>query len=180
MNSEALLSVLDEQSSMGFTGKVNILQAQNSQSYAVILMLEGKVINCLSATRSGEKALLDMVFEDVSNSKKFKIVVEPELVTAAEGQLDLSVDALKKKARHLYENYLNAKKLRPKQELKLILNPDFIIAGEDIGPDEFDVLSTISDYSRVRDIYDHCPLMEYEVTRALVSLRRKGALKVMA
>ena len=80
----------------------------------------------------------------------------------------------------VYENYLGSKKLRPPGALKLVLNPNFIVEGQDVAPNEFDVLSAISDYSRVEDIYNHCPLMEYEVTQALVSLRRKGALKVVA
>ena len=46
---EGLLNILDEQSAMGFTGKVNVLKSENAQSFAVILMLEGKIINCMAS-----------------------------------------------------------------------------------------------------------------------------------
>lgn len=180
MNEDALLTILDEQSAMGFTGKVNVLKKENSQSYAVILILNGKVINCLAAARSGEKALLDLVVQDVSNVMKLKIIVEPEVVSEAEGVFSWSVDQVKKQSRLIYDNYINNKKLKPPAHLKLIINADFVVNGDDIVADEFDVLSAISDYSRVQDIYNNCPLLEYEVTRALVSLRRKGAIKVLA
>lgn len=178
--SDSLLAVLDEQSAMGFTGKINVLRRDNAQSHAVILMFEGRIINCAATLRTGEKALLDVVFQDVSNSLALKMVVEPEVVTLDEGSFDWSVEKLKRRARDVYENYLGSKKLRPPGSLKLVLNPNFIVEGQEVAPNEFDVLSAISDYSRVEDIYNHCPLMEYEVTQALVSLRRKGALKVVA
>jgi len=177
--SDALLNILDEQSAMGFTGKINILRRDNSQTHAVVLMFEGKIINCQAASRSGEKSLLDVVFRDVSNSMTFKVIVEPEVVTLDDGLFEWSVEELKRRAREVYENYLNSRKLKPPGHLKLVLNADFIIEGATVEPDEFDVLSAISDYSRVQEIYDHCPLMEYEITRALVSLRRKGGLKVI-
>ncbi len=178
--SDALLNILDEQSSMGFTGKVNVLLKSNSQSYAVVLMLDGKLINCLAANKSGEKALLDLTFRDVSRSNEFNIVVEPEVVTAEEGAFTWSVNLLKQRARTLYENYLGNQKLKPPQSLKLLINSAFVIDGDDVDSHEFDVLSTISDYSRVQEIYDNCSLLEYEITQALVSLRRKGAIKVLA
>ncbi|MBH47992.1 MAG: hypothetical protein CME71_07450 [Halobacteriovorax sp.] len=177
---EGLLNILDEQSAMGFTGKVNVLKSANAQSFAVILMLEGKIINCMASARSGEKALLDVIFKDVSNTEAFKVVVEPEVVSEAEGTFSWSVSQLKKESRRLYENYLNNKQLKPPGQLKLVINGQFIVRGDEILADEFDVLSTISDYSRVQDIYNNCDLMEYEVTRALVGLRRKGAIKVLA
>lgn len=178
--SEALLNVIDEQSSMGFTGKINILRAKNAQAHAVVHMREGRLVNCRLGARSGEKALLDLVFQDVSNAYELKLVVEPEVVSESECSFDWTVSELKQQSRNVYENYLSTKRLRPPAHLKLLLNADFILEGDQIGADEFDVLSTISDYSKVQDIYDHCALMEYEITRALINLRRKGAIKVAA
>ncbi len=178
--SNALLHVLEEQNSMGFTGRINVLRSANSQTHAVILMREGRLVNCRMSERSGEKALLDLVFQDVSNSMEFKLVVEPEVVSEAEGIFNWNIDQLKSRARQVYENYLSNKKLKPPPHLKLLLNADFVLSGEAVEPAEFDVLSAISDYSRVQDIYDHCALMEYEVTRALISLRKKGAIKVVS
>ncbi|PIP91139.1 MAG: hypothetical protein COW01_05665 [Bdellovibrionales bacterium CG12_big_fil_rev_8_21_14_0_65_38_15] len=178
--SEGLLNILEEQSAMGFTGKINVLLQKNSQSFAVVLMLEGQLIHCLGANKSGEKAMLDLIFQDVSSTYDFKLVVEPEVVSAEEGIFTWSVSDLKKKSRNVYENYLKNQKLRPPNNLKLLVNADFIIKGSDVLHHEFDVLSTISDYSRVQDIYENCALLEYEITHALVSLRKKGAIKVLA
>tara|TARA_R110002049_G_scaffold57306_3_gene157328 strand:+ start:50 stop:595 length:546 start_codon:yes stop_codon:yes gene_type:complete len=178
--SEALLNILEEQSSMGFTGKINVLLKSNSQSFAVVLMLDGKIINCLAANKAGEKALLDLTFRDVSRANEFKIIVEPEVVTEDEGSFTWSVSDLKRKSRKVYESYLGNQKLKPPMSLKLLINSTFIIEGAKIDSHEFDVLSTISDYSRVEDIYSNCSLLEYEVTQALVGLRKKGAIKVLA
>ena len=177
---DGLLNILEEQSAMGFTGKINVLLQKNSQSYAVVLMHEGKIIHCLGANKSGENALLDLIFQDVSSSHDFKLVVEPEVVTSDEGLFSWSVKELKKKSRNVYENYLANQKLRPPPGLKLVINADFIIYGAEVYQNEFDVLSTISDYSRVQDIYENCALLEYEITQALVALRKKGGIKVVA
>ncbi len=73
---------------------------------------------------------------------------------------------------------MEAKKLRPPNGLRLVLNDEFVIKGGEIGQEEFGVMKVITDFNKVEDIYVNCPLQEHQITLALVSLRKKGALKV--
>jgi hypothetical protein len=49
-----------------------------------------------------------------------------------------------------------------------------------VSPEEFEVLVTLTEWNSPNDIYRHCQLLDHEITLALVSLRKKGALKIIA
>ncbi|MBY0414389.1 MAG: hypothetical protein K2Q18_09495, partial [Bdellovibrionales bacterium] len=90
----------------------------------------------------------------------------------------ISVEEIKKEAQTHFQEYLTAKKLRPQGHLKLVIDPEIILSKEELNPQEFDVLGVITEWCKVSDIYKYSKLMDFEITHALVSLRKKRAIKV--
>ena len=173
-----LIEVLKEQASFGFTGKVNVLSKENGQFLGVIYQQEGMIVGANVKELKGKKALLKMIFDDVESNENFKFIVEPELLSPENITLKISFEEIRKEAQGHFQEYLSAKKLRPAPHLKLVIDPEIIVSFDDITPQEFDVLSVITEWCNVSDIYKYSKLMDFEITHALVSLRKKRAIKV--
>lgn len=174
----SLLEVLKEQSSFGFTGKVNLLLASNGQLYGVIYLHEGFMVGATCGQMIGRKALYKMIFEDVDSQSNFKFIVEPELVPASNFTMKFSYEEVKSEAQKIYQKYVAARKLKPAMNLRLVVDPEIIVNSEQITPEEFDILSVLAEWCVVADVYKYSKLMEFEVTNALVGLRKKRAIKV--
>lgn len=173
-----LIEVLKEQASFGFTGKVNVLSKENGQFLGVIYQQEGLIVGAQLKELKGKKALLKMIFDDVESNEFFKFIVEPEVLSPENITMKVSFEEVRKEAQGHFQEYLSAKKLRPAPHLKLVIDPEIIVSAENITPQEFDVLSVITEWCNVSDIYKYSKLMDFEVTHALVSLRKKRAIKV--
>ncbi len=173
-----LIEVLKEQASFGFTGKVNILSKENGQFLGVIYQQEGMIVGAQVKELKGKKALLKMIFDDVESNEFFKFVVEPEVISPEFMSVKISFEEIKDEAQTHFQEYISAKKFRPSPNLKLVIDPEVIVSKEDITSQEFDVLCVISEWCKVSDIYKYSKLMDFEVTHALVSLRKKRAIKV--
>lgn len=173
-----LMEVLKEQVSFGFTGKVNLLLSSNGQFQGVIYLHEGLIVGANFGQLNGKKALFKMIFDDVESESYFKFIVEPELVAASHFSMRMSFDEIKNEAQHIYQKYVQAKKLKPAMNLRLVVDPEIIVNSEEITPEEFDILSVLAEWCMVSDIYKYSRLMEFEITNALVSLRKKRAIKV--
>ncbi len=173
-----LMEILKEQAAFGFTGKINLLLNTNGQFQGVIYQHEGFIVDASYMGFSGKNALFKMIFEDVETSDFFKFIVEPELIYEQHFSIKMNFDEVKREAQALYQKFIIAKKLKPSLDLRLVINPEIITNDEEITLSEFDVLSTLAEWCKVADIYRFSKLMEFEVTNALVSLRKKRAIKV--
>lgn len=174
---QGLLSTLEEQAIFGFTGKVNLIKSDNRQFLGDVTQKDGLVVDAQYKGLGGKKALYTALIDDV-DAGGMSYIVEPELVEETQIIFEVSVDELKDQARAKFEHYQRSQKLRPPDEIRLLVDPDFIIEGVDVTSDEFEVLAGLSEYNKVGDIYKNVNLLEYEITNALVSLRMKKALKV--
>lgn len=172
-----LLEIVKEQIDFGFTGKVNILSSR-SQFLGAIFLKEGLIVGAQFHGQTGIKALKKAVFEDVDSKDVYKFVVEPEIVDESHMQFSVEFEILKKDIQKEYESYRESKKLRPPQNLNLVIAPEVVTSKDLVSYTEFKVLEVMTEYSKVSDIYDKCSLEEYEITQALVELRRKKAIKV--
>lgn len=173
-----LIEVLKEQASFGFTGKINILSRDNGQFLGVIYQSEGIIVGAQIKELKGKKALLKMIFDDVESNENFKFIVEPEVLSTEIMTVRISFEEIKLEAQGHFQQYVSAKKLRPAPHLKLVIDPEIIVSSHDITSQEFDVLTVISEWCNVSDIYKYSKLMDFEITHALVSLRKKRAIKV--
>ena len=119
-----------------------------------------------------------MIFLDVETNDYLKFVVEPEILKEENFKIKLTYDELKSEAQKSFQEYLNAKKLKPPASLKLVIDPEIIVNNHQLSPEEYDVLSVLTEWCQVNDVYKYSKLLEFEVTNALVSLRKKKAIKV--
>jgi hypothetical protein len=174
-----LFSVIDEQASVGFTGKLNILSNFNHQYLGHVLFLEGRIHSAALPPYSGLKALFHICLQEAS-LQSLHFIIEPEVVSAEDAQVFPPPGELEKLLRSGVKEHFRTVKHRPPENIVIQVAPNFIASGEDITPNEFELLCTLTEWSRPFDIYQHCPLLDHEITAALVHLRQKSALKILA
>lgn len=175
----SITKTIEEQALFGFTGRINVLLGSNNQFKGAVLLIDGLIIDAQFEGVSNEKALYAMVYKDLINNNLFSFVVEPEIIENSSAKFRLNIENFKKKASVAVKRFREAEKFRPPENVKLMVNGSFIASGAQVSSAEYNVISVISEYSRVLDIYKYSKLREFEVTEALISLRKKDALKVI-
>lgn len=175
---DSLLGLIEEQMAVHFDGKINALQAGNRQLLGSIYIREGNMIRVDYKNQGGLKALFN-IYVDSLNDDEISLVVEPEIVDHIDKNIHHPFKVVTNKLSQFMTEYEAHRKLKPPANVKLMIQPGFVEKGERISENEFTVLTTISDYNKIEEIYKNCSLLEFEVTKALISLRQKGALKVI-
>ena len=176
----SLIKTLEEQTGVGFTGKINLLKKSDGQFLGAILIKEGSISYCTYAGKLGKKALVTAILHEMDNVEDLKFVVEPEIVDSIEGEFRLSINGLKKIAAKEFEKYKTLKKLKPPKELNLLPNTKIFDPEIKMNYNNFLVLKSMTEYSKVEDIYKKTNLFEHEVTECLVTLRKKGFVNVIS
>ncbi len=174
-----LFSVIDDQVSVQFTGKVNILSNFNRQFLGHILFRQGKIVDALFNGILGEKALYHLFIQEFS-LQSFEYVVEPEVVDENIIGFLFGTQELKERMADSLKLYQQSLKMKPPENVKIVIDPDFIEDSLPVTSQEFEVLCTLTEWHTSYDIYQHCPLLDHEITMALVGLRKKNALKILA
>lgn len=174
-----VMNVVEEQMAVRFTGKVNVLSTFNRQFLGHILFKDGDIIQVTFDGKKGIKSFYHLIIQELS-LKSFDYVVEPELVEEKERQIHYPFSVIKNKLGEVLKLYRESLKLRPPENVKILIDAEFIEDTLPVTPEEFEVLKTLSDYNNASEIYEHCELLEHEITLALVGLRKKGALKILA
>ena len=176
--SEQILETIEDQVIINFTGKINILGQENKQHVGAILLIDGQLVNAKYLGSEGMKAFYNVCIDE-HMGKKFDIIVEPEIIDQRERKIDHPFSVLKRRMFEMINKYKAALKNRPPNNLKLILVPDFVKGSDDVSREEYSLMCTMSDYNLVSDIYKKSPLLDYEITNALVLLRKRNAIKVI-
>ena len=174
-----VLNVIEEQIAVQFTGKVNVLSTFNRQFLGHILFKNGDVIQVTFHHHYGLKAFYQLIIQEYS-LQSFDYIVEPELVDEKERQIHYPFSVIKNKMSDVLKKYRESLKVRPPENVKILIDAEFVEDTLPVTPQEFDVLLTLTEWSTPYDIYQHCQLLDHEITWALVSLRKKGALKILA
>lgn len=172
-----LLDILDEQSAINFSGRVNILGGKR-ELLGTISFLNGNLVNSRRNGSNNLENLFYFAFDDLESSTQ-NYVVEPEIITEEDVLFTLTMKKFKKALSTDYSEYQKIKKLRPPKEVKLLPNVEFMDSAKGITPVQFDLLGTISEYSLVSDIYFHSLYSPLNTTKILVSLRKMGAISVL-
>ena len=178
MNSK-LMNVIDEQMSVQFTGKVNVLSTFNRQFLGHILFKDGEVIQVTFNGMTGMKAFYQVIIQEYS-LQSFDYVVEPELVDEKDRQIHYPFAVIRNKMDDVIGLYKKSLKLRPPENVKILIDSEFMQDGLPVTSQEFDILVTLTEWSSPFDVYKNCQLLDHEITMGLVSLRKKGALKILA
>ncbi len=174
-----LFDVIDDQVSVQFTGKLNILSNFNRQFLGHILFRDGQIVDALFHGNKGEKALYHLFIQEFS-LQSFEYVVEPEVVEPEILEIAFGPTELKERMANALKLYQQSLKMKPPENVKIVIDPDFIEDTLPVSSAEFEVLCTLTEWNRTFDIYQHCPLLDHEITMALVGLRKKNALKILA
>jgi hypothetical protein len=173
----ALLSTLTEQARVAFTGRIHLLSEQRQQ-LGILLVKDGDLISAEYLGKKGAKAFYNAVI-DGELERTVVIICEPEVVKAIQRNIHFPLNLLKKRSLALLESYYTAKTKKPPRNILLTLSPPEIFQELDFTGEEFDLMLTLCHYNLVKDVYDHCPLLEFEITNNLVSLRNKNVIKVI-
>lgn len=173
-----LISIIEDQVIVEFSGRINVLDAKTRQLYGTIILRDGDVIKADYKNQTALKAFFSIYLDDLKNNEII-FVVEPEVVDNVSKNIHYPWKTLIQKMSESMHEYEKCKALKPPKDVKILPRPEFLDSGDQINEEEFKLLSLISDYNKVEDIYEKSNLLEYEITMALVSLRKKGALKVI-
>jgi len=174
-----IISLIEEQIVVGFTGKLNILSSYNRQYLGHILFANGQLIHATLNKATGTKALFQIILEE-NESNKFNLILEPELVDEKERTIHQTFADLKNKFSEVLTEHRDALKFRPPENIKILIDSEFIEDSLPVTPKEFEVLKALTEWNTPKDLYENCHLLEYEIIMALVSLRKKEALKIIA
>ena len=173
-----LLKIISENYCFMFSGRINILSKVTKQYLGAIIQVEGKIVNAKYMNLVGKKALASILLE-LKGNKAFNFVSEPEVISSSDIQFEINENQFLKFKNDYFEQYEELNKLRPKEDLKLSIDSSKFNFSLGLSKIEFDTICCILDYSLVKDIYMHCDLLDFEITTALISLRKKGMLKVV-
>lgn len=174
-----LFGVLEEQASVKFTGKVNVLSNFNRQFLGHLLFRHGDVVAVVFQGHRGEKGLYHLLIQEHA-LQSFEYVVEPEVVDEGIQETALGINQLREKMSKSLELYQRSLKQKPPENVKIVIDPGFIEDSLPVTHQEFEVLCALTEWHHAHDIYQHCPLLDHEITCALVGLRKKNALKILA
>ena len=175
----ALFSMLDEQTLVNFTGRVNVQDRQTHQHLGVVILKDGQVLRCQYRGVLGLKAFYNIVIEGVQ-LVAHEFIVEPEIIDERDRQIHYPYSVLKNKASEVLARYQQVAPHRPPGHVRLLPCESFLSLEGEVSEAEFTVLCSLTEWSRVEELYRHCPLLDYEITEALVSLRKKEALRVIS
>lgn len=173
------MATIEEQIAVRFTGKVNVLSTYNRQYLGHLLFKDGEIIHVLFHNYRGLKAFYQLIIQEYS-LQNFTYVVEPEVVDERERQIHYPFAVIRNKMADVLKQYRESLKLRPPESVKILIAAEFLCDTLPVTPHEFEVLDSLTEWSRPNDIYQHCQLLDHEITHALVGLRKKGALKIIA
>lgn len=144
----------------------------------VIFIKDGDIVESEFTEVSGQKAFYRLVIQEFNPTANLKYIVEPELVNKIR-KIHYPYSVLKRKSSEVVTEYKKSIKLKPPGNLKVLIDESIVTNGTNVSETEFRLLNTISDYSKVSDIYKNSELLDFEITNSLVSLRKKRALKVI-
>tara|TARA_Y100000768_G_C23986413_1_gene689133 strand:+ start:3989 stop:4531 length:543 start_codon:yes stop_codon:yes gene_type:complete len=168
----------DDQALVSFTGRLNILFKADSKFAGEIIFLDGEVVNAKYKKVDGFKALMKLCVLS-NDTENFRKVLEPELILPSQRKISIPLGALKRKISEIFDRYIEAEKLRPPGNMKLLPRAEVIESNIEISPQEYSLLCTLSDYNMVDDVYNNNEMLDFEITQALVSLRKKEIIKVI-
>lgn len=175
-----LLASIEDNSSFGFTGKINILLKNTGQHKGVIFQKDGRLVHAEFEGQTGKKALVKSIVANQSNTDLYKYVLEPEVIEESAITFDIDLNELYFEISEHVKNVNKVKSLKPPGNLKILPRGDFIIDGVDISKQEFNLLKLMTEFSSVNDIYNHCKMEDLEITLSFVALRKKGAIRVIS
>lgn len=175
---ELILDILEEQNSFAFSGKVTGTEKLSESETFSLWFKEGQLIEVRTQKRSGLKALYEVFFQEFLGVR-FNYKLQEEDATIAQS-IYFPLAQIKIFLNAIVDDLEDHDEFRPDKQLELIIKSGFVKSGPEITELEYNVLELVAKYASVADIYEKTDLLGFEVSKALVSLKRKDAFKVIA
>lgn len=176
---KCLFNTLEEQSVFDFSGRIDVMESGARKVLGQVFLRDGRLIRaCWGDKVEGMKALMSIYVQEIEKGNLYYLEI-PEVVDEIAQNIHFPLSVVKKKVSDFYQRYEKSAKLRPPSGIKLLLKGEFLQKNEAVDSNEFRLLCTISEYCLVQEIYQNCSLLDFEITEALVSLRKKGAFSVL-
>lgn len=170
-------TLLDQESLM-FTGRINVLDKKTSAMLGHIHFREGIIVSVAYQKKIDKNALV-LIFFNESQFDTLKYIVEPEILKESDDETHLKFSGIVASIESGQRIMKEVKNLRPSENLRFLLNAEFLNKGDAVEKEEFELMKIIVDYGLVRDIYKKSLTDETTTTLGLISLRKKGAIKVV-
>lgn len=174
-----IIGTIEEQIAVQFTGKLNVLSTFNRQYLGHILFKNGEIYQVIFQNFKGLKAFYQLIIQEFC-LQSFNYIVEPEVVEDNERQIHYPYAVMRNKMSDVIKQYRDSLKFKPPENVKILIDYEFMEDILPVTPQEFEVLETLTEWNSPFDIYQHCQLLDHEITWALVSLRKKSALKIIS
>ncbi|MEI8346246.1 MAG: hypothetical protein WCG27_02180 [Pseudomonadota bacterium] len=174
-----LLKVIREQTNNFFSGKINILYRHNKRFWGHFSLCGGYVVQVQYQKCNNERALFNLLFDYPLIADQLEYVMEAEVIHEKDQKMALGFEQLAEKVYLFAQEISQLHRFRPPSQLYLCANrPDPSLAGI-INEEQRLILREIGKYTQVGNLYTSSSLSAGELTRALVGLRKIGAIKVV-
>lgn len=172
----SFIEVVKQNTSLGFTGFINVLDKNTRQYLGSVSVNNGHIVGARWSELRDADAILEIVIQD-QNHDSLSFVTEPEIINSFSRKLDF--EEFLELVTQGHQNFLQAKRLAPPPDLRLLVDSVFIIQGEDISELEFRVLKCLTDDPKVQNLYTSIQYPKHFIDMALIQLRRKRAVRVI-
>ena len=174
-----LTSELEKRAQSSFTGNIVLQDRKNGQFMGQVLLEKGLITDIQRQKGlRGYRALLAYAME--AQEKDCLIIAEPSLPSGKNPLFKNNRKAIKKVEMAIKYYYKEIKDLKPCRHLKLAVKKKILPDEKNLLPWENDLLSHLSQYERVGELYEKSNLLDFEITIGLVKLRKKGLIKVVS
>jgi hypothetical protein len=172
-----LVETILENMTISFSGRINVLSEQTKQFIGSIVLSDGILVDANFGQSDGKKALANLLMESKSNSD-ISIISEPELLSENDFSFYMEEQAFFKFKNDYFEQHDLLRKLRPSKNLVLSLNCKKLDIYTPLSFAEFDAMKLILLNGSVGEVYNNSKMLEFDVTKSLISLRKKGIILV--
>ena len=169
-----LEEIIEEQITVEFTGKIQLLHHLDYSSLGYISFKDGRILDAKFENKTGDKAFISAMIHE----KRCKMIIEAEFgeqkktITKNYRQL---IEAFEEALiNHKYYEHFSVP-----AGIKLKVNPGFIQRGSSLTHSEYAVLLGLAK-TGYENLFRDLNMLDYEITKNLISLRKKGALKTVA
>ncbi len=166
----------------GFSGKLNILAAGSGQFFGSVFLTQGLVTGGYYRNLTGRDAVILICYHGMPGQKpvwgEAKFVPEPETISPAQQQVKWDFNDLQVELHRYFLAWAKLQELMPRDDLHLLamLPPP----SSQPSCDQFQILSLLSQESRVSEVFLHSPFLPAQTLEILISMRKIGWIRVAA
>lgn len=169
-----LEEIIEDQINVSFTGRIQLLSKVDFSLKGFILFKEGRVIDAKYENKMANRGFISaMIHQD-----ECKMILEAEFIEHKRN-IDSSYRELIEEFEDAYLNHQYYLNFSVPHEIEIKANADFVQKGSSLSLDEYSVLLCL-----VKDGYKNLSknlnLLDYEITKSLISLRKKQAIKTIS